>query len=235
MDIQELLSLKIDSTQIDLLYFDWSYYDSEGNEEIPVLDTNEKYQKSSVTEFIGPKSYAKSVQLTQRTKDLDVKKLVADFLKDNIKEIESLPKFSISEFKEKHYIPEVTKFENFEDQLLLNQEIGTFEKQIKEKIKSKLTYYSYYIANDGCIGGVNTYILNSKTNDKYLSPYLDNITIVINDNIDDNVIYLLRNNKMEEPGYKYVYHTDIDGNFYSEIISCGLFPQKQTSKFVIYE
>lgn len=64
------------------------------------------------------------------------------------------------------------------------------------------------------MGGANTIITNNTTNDKYKDYYPDNMSVVLNDNIPDDTFYILYNGKMDQPGFKCIYHIDNDNKLY---------------------
>lgn len=103
------------------------------------------------------------------------------------------------------------------------------------KISVKIQLYSNLIAQQGRIGKSNTILLNDETF-KNIYDICNSIDqkVVINDYIEDNVIYLIRNNELYQPGYKYIFHVDLNNNqYYSDIIKVGLYPEYQCCKLKI--
>lgn len=140
-------------------------------------------------------------------KDLDME--AAQFLKDNIKESKDIPKFS--------------KF-------------GLSKSELTNRIDIRLSSLSDLIARTGRIGKANTIVANSKTLKEYnFSGVIDDMTVCINDYVEDNTFYLLHNGKVaEQPGFKFLYHIDENGKEYYAFTSLGFYPERQATKFVIY-
>jgi len=160
------------------------------------------------------KTFVKNIELTEvdNIYDTDFERLAADYLNDNVIANNQFNKISIQ---------------------------GLAGEILKNKIKLHLTFHSHYIASNGRIGKPNTFILNTETCNKYqnaLDEFLvEHDHVVINDFIPDNVIYLVCNTEIDKPGYKFLYHNDIDNKLYYAFVGVGFYPERQASKFVIYE
>lgn len=129
---------------------------------------------------------------------------------------------------------------------------------LKGSLTTNLLNGSFYIAANGRIGAGNTIILNYNTSCKAV---LNNITIneqlhlcdsveigtnakitlniVINNFVEDDTIYLLRNNETDKPienitpGFYYFFHEDVNGNLYDDVGKIGLMPEAQIIKLKI--
>lgn len=73
--VDEFTAKEVDSKIIDILYFDWTYIDEKGNEQ----DNNAE---------IGPNSFKKTVHLKEYITGTDLKKEVAEYLEQNVSEID---------------------------------------------------------------------------------------------------------------------------------------------------
>lgn len=141
------------------------------------------------------------VSLIKRDKNTNLKKLTADFLKKNVKEHDLFSNFQI---------------DNTDD--------------LVKKIGNKIQMVKNFIAVDGRIGQATDLVLNSYTHSLYSESILD-INIIINDYVDDDVFYIIRNNEVQDVGYKFYYFESVT-DLYFDIIKVGS-AEKQAYKFVL--
>lgn len=162
---------------------------------------------------VGPNSYVKAFELLKAPQYSNLEKVTAEYLQSTIKE------------KDKYkYIGGIIKYDHDTDE------------DFDLRLSKLLNIYNYHIANNGRIGGADTYVLNSKTYKETFTTLskLTHIKIVINEFIEDDAMYLIHNGSKETPGYKFVHYTDPDGQLYYSFISTGFFPERQAAKLVIY-
>lgn len=163
-------------------------------------------------------AYTKTVELSKIEKDTDLKLLAAEFLKANVKTMEEMLE------KNGTIIPVFAK-----------DSCADID-ELKRKIRAKLNVCSNFIATNGRFGYTDIIIMNQKTYDAYhdeYNPYINGAKTVINDYIEDNTFYLIKNSDINQPGFKCFYNIDNDET-YLALVGVGWFPEKQACKFVIY-
>lgn len=193
--VEEFITKEVESKIIDILYFDWTYIDKNGNEQ-------------ANNDVLGPKSFTARVHLKEYVTGTDLKKEAAEFLEQNVFEIEEFPKL----YSLNNYI----------------------DSEFKLKLKQRILNSSQYIALNGRIGQATDIVANTKTVELYNIMKFDKMNVIINEFIPDNTFYIIRNTEMNEPGFKFVYYTSTEGITYYSFMSVGFFPQHQAVKFVIY-
>ena len=105
-----------------------------------------------------------------------------------------------------------------------------------EDIEKFLTACMYYIAAESRIKTPDYILMNNKMYDKFqqtgLNTYLYEKEInfgVFKDLKDDDII-LIANTNIDQPGYKFLYHTDENDILYYDIVELGFFPDKSYIK-----
>lgn len=173
---------------------------------------NDNYTEQ-FAQTVGPNSYVKAFELLKAPALSNLEKETADFLRKNIKDN--------GKYK---YIGGIIKYDHDTDE------------DFDISLSRKLNMYNFHLADNGRIGGADTYVLNSKMHKEIFTTLskLKNIKIVINEFIEDDVMYLIHNGSKETPGYKFVHYTDPDGQLYYSFIETGFFPELQAAKLVIY-
>lgn len=151
----------------------------------------------------------------QLRNDEDIEKHVAEYLKENIhcsdmmqSENKSKSLFSFTHTPDNDY----TYF--------------------RQKIQLTLSH----IGSISRIGPTNTIICNQKTKNRHFKEDNYNFVIIINKYIDDNVLYILNNSVIDNPGYKLLTYNDKNNNdFYFDIVEVGNSAKLTALKFQIYE
>ncbi len=146
--------------------------------------------------------------LTERDTNYNYSLNVANYLKENVQPISQLGQF-------------------------------VFDKEQQDKLIARIIMLKYFILSEGRYKMSDTLILNKTTFERFETLFRANLSrldmaIIVNEYIEDNTFYLISNNEIDKPGYKYVYHIDNDNKYYSDIIAVGSLAHKQAAKLVIY-
>lgn len=163
-------------------------------------------------------TYTKTVELSKIEKDTDLKLLAAEFLKANVKTIEEMLE------KDGTQINQFTK------------DSCTDIDELKRKLRTHLNLCSNFIATNGRFGYTDIITMSQKTYDTYhdeYHPYINGAKTVINNYIEDDTFYLIKNSDSTQPGFKCFYKIENDET-YLALVGVGRFPEKQACKFVIY-
>ena len=173
---------------------------------------NDNYTEQ-FAQTVGPGHYVKAIELVKTPRFSNLEKATAEYLQSSIKED--------GQYK---YIGGIIKHDY------------DTEEDFDVRLNKILNMYSYHIANTGRFSGFDTIVLNSRTHKETFTTLnkLKHIKTVINEFIEDDVMYLIHNGSKETPGYKFIHYTDPDGQLYYSFISSGFFPEKQAAKLVIY-
>jgi hypothetical protein len=168
--INELVSIKVDKIAVEEFYIDFS---------------------EQINNSISTNVCTKVTNLSKAEKDTNFKKIIADYLNENIKE---------------HPMFGIFQIDHLDD--------------LEKRIAMRIQIINNYIATDGRIGPATHTILNTKTNLRYGKHiYGKGLNIVINDYIDDDVFYIVRSTK-ESPGYKF-YYCELGNDLYFDIAKIG--------------
>lgn len=203
--ITELTSKEYPSNKADIIYIDF-VYDAVSDIESSFTDLgiNRMNQQDDYPILSMPKVFTKSIHMGLTSTDVDLELFTATFLQDNIKENDTFPQLNLIDVLDDN-----------------------------KKLIRRINQISFFIANEGRIGTANTLVMNHNMF-QYDYSELAGINIVFNKYVPDDVFYIIRNNNIDQPGYKFVYHIDENNKLYFAFTSFGFFPEKQAVKLVLY-
>lgn len=103
---------------------------------------------------------------------------------------------------------------------------------VRRKVRMRMNAASHYIATKGRIGLANTVVANSFTSDAYALGSHPEIKLVVNNEVPVDTLFVLRNNDIDQPGFKFFHNEDARGDFYA-ICGVGFFPANQACRIDI--